>query len=135
MVCPACTKVHKTEFPEDVKQPVQYGENIQALMSYLTNYQLIPLERTAEILSDIIGQNVSEGTLVNVNSRLYKKLEEVETSTKQQLIASSVVHFDETGMRSGGKTQWLHNASTDKLTHYEVHEKRGAQAANDIGIL
>jgi transposase len=135
LVCPACNKVHKTEFPEDVKQPVQYGENIQALMSYLTNYQLIPLERAAEILSDIIGQNVSEGTIVNVNNRLYKKLEEVETSIKQQLIGSSVVHFDETGMRSDGKTQWLHSASTEKLTHYEVHEKRGAKAANDIGIL
>jgi transposase-like protein len=86
---------------------VQYGENMQALMAYLTNYQLLPLERAAEIISDIIGQNVSEGTLVNVNSRLHKNLEEVETSIKEQLKASAVVHFDETGMRSGGKTHWL----------------------------
>ncbi|MCK4259136.1 MAG: IS66 family transposase zinc-finger binding domain-containing protein [Halanaerobiales bacterium] len=26
--CPNCKKVHKTEFPEDVKQPVQYGINM-----------------------------------------------------------------------------------------------------------
>jgi len=135
LVCPNCNKVHKTEFPASVKQPVQYGENIQALMSYLTNYQLIPLERTVEILSDIIGQNVSEGTLVNVNNRLHKKLEEFETSTKHQLKGSSVVHFDETGMRSDGKTQWLHSASTEQLTHYAFHEKRGSEAAIDIGIL
>ena len=135
LVCPMCKKVHKTEFPETVKQPVQYGENMQALMSYLTNYQLIPLERTVEIISDIIGQNVSEGTLVNVNNRLYKKLEEVETSIKEQLVSSSVVNFDETGMRSDGKTQWLHSASTEQLTHYQVHQKRGSKAAEDIGIL
>ena len=135
LVCPICKKVHKTEFPETVTQPIQYGENIQALMAYLTNYQLIPLERAAEIISDIIGQNVSEGTLVNVNNRLYNKLEEVEISIKQQLIESPVVHFDETGVRCSGKTQWLHSASTGQLTHYEVHEKRGAKAAKDIGIL
>jgi transposase len=133
--CPGCGKVHKTEFPQTVTQPVQYGENIQALMAYLTNYQLLPLERTTEIISDIIGQNVSEGTLVNVNSRLHKKLEEVETSIKEQLKASEVVHFDETGLRKDGKTQWLHSASTEHLTHYAVHDKRGASATNEIGIL
>lgn len=134
-VCPACKREHTAEFPETVTQPVQYGENLQALMAYLTNYQLLPLERAAEILSDIIGQKVSEGTLVNVNNRLHEKLEGVEASIKQQLIESPVVHFDETGVRCSGKTQWLHSASTEQLTHYEVHEKRGAKAAKDIGIL
>jgi transposase len=134
-VCPDCKRVHKTEFPKNVTQPVQYGENMQALMAYLTNYQLLPLERAVEMIRDIIGQKVSEGTLVNVNNRLHKKLEDAEKSVKQQLIDSTIVHFDETGMRSNGKTQWLHSASTELLTHYTVHEKRGSKAAKDIGIL
>ena len=135
VVCPDCQKVHKTEFPETVTQPVEYGENMQALMTYLTNYQLLPLERATEIISDIIGQKVSEGTLVNVNNRVSKKLKEVETSIKQQLIDSPVVHFDESGIRCDGKTRWLHSASTEQLTYYAVHEKRGAEAAEYIGIL
>ena len=118
-MCPDCKREYEEEFPETVTQPVQYGENIQALMAYLTNYQLLPLERATEILSDIIGQKVSEGTLVNVNNKLYKRLEKVEGSIKQQLIDSSVGQFDETGMRSNGKTQWLHSASTDQRYHYE----------------
>ncbi len=130
LMCPDCEKVYKTEFPKSVTQPMQYGENIQALMTYLTNYQLIPLD-----ISDIIGQNISEGTLVNVNNRIYKNLEGVENSIKEQLIESPVAHFDETGMRSNGKTQWLNSASTEQLTYYEVHEKRGTKAAKDIGIL
>jgi transposase len=133
--CPCCKKMHKAKFPETVTQPVQYGENMQAFMIYLTNYQLLPLERATEIVSDIIGHKVSEGTLVNVNSRLHENLEDVESSIKEQLKASTVVHFDETGMRCSGKTQWLHSASTERLTHYEIHERRGARAANDIGIL
>lgn len=133
--CPDCHKVHVAKFPINVTQPVQYGENMQALMAYLTNYQLLPLERATEIISDIVGQNVSEGTFVNVNNRLYQKLEDTENSIKQQLIESPVVHFDETGVRCGNKTQWLHGASTEQLTHYAVHEKRGAVATKEIDIL
>lgn len=58
-----CNKVHKSEFPVNVTQPVQYGDNIQALMAYLTAYQLIPLNRAVEIISDILGHKISEGTL------------------------------------------------------------------------
>jgi len=135
VTCPRCKKVHKTEFPKTVTQPVQYGERMCAFMSYVTDYQLIPLERATEMISDITGQKVSEGTLVNANERLYKNLEGVETTIKDQLKNAEVAHFDETGIRHEGKTKWLHSASTENLTHYAVHEKRGAKATKEIGIL
>jgi transposase len=133
--CPECKRVHKTEFPKTVTQPVQYGENLQTLMVYLTNYQLIPLERAAETIKDLTGQDISQGTFVNTSKRLEKRLGGFEDSIKEQLKNANVVHFDETGMRCEGKTKWLHSASTDKLTYYAVHDKRGAEADKDIGIL
>jgi transposase len=134
-VCPNCGKVNKTDFPSEVTQPTQYGENMQALMNYFTQYQLIPLERAAEAVRHITGQAISEGTLVNSATKLYKQLEASVEEIKQQVTASEVVHFDETGMRSKGKTKWLHVASTEKLTYYEVHQNRGEKATKDIGIL
>jgi transposase len=38
-------------------------------------------------------------------------------------------------MRSQGKTNWVHTASTEYLTQFAIHEKRGTQATIDIGIL
>ena len=134
-VCPGCGKVHKTEFPTGVNQPTQYGENMQGLMNYLTQYQLIPLERAAEAIRDITGQSVSEGTLVNVAKSLYRKLENPVEAIKQQIIASNMAHFDETGMRSEGETKWLHVAATSTLTYLQVHDNRGEKAAQAIGIL
>ena len=62
-------------------------------------------------------------------------LDDINGTTIDQLIGAGVVHFDETGMRTGKKTKWIHSASTDELTHYTIHDKRGAAASRDIGIL
>jgi transposase len=133
--CPICNEIHITEFPERITQPVQYGENMKALMVYLSNYQLIPLERTREIIENLTGQNVSQGTIVNVTERVYENLETFEDTIKEQLKKEEIIHTDETGMRSEGKTKWIHSVSTENLTHYAIHDKRGTKATEEIGIL
>lgn len=135
VVCPVCGKIHKTQPPAGATQPTQYGENMQTLMNYLTQYQFIPMERAAEAICNITGQTVSEATLYNASTALYEQLEETVEEIKQKVIASDVVHFDETGIRSEGKTKWMHVASTETLTYYAAHEKRGEDAAKDIDIL
>lgn len=134
-ICPRCGKVHKSEFPVDISQPTQYGVNMKAQMIYLTDYQLIPLKRAVEMIEAMSGQSVSQGTLVTTSEKLYQTLENPVEAIKQQIIESKVVHFDETGMRSEGKTKWLHVASTETLTYYEMHQKRGTEATVEIGIL
>jgi transposase len=49
--------------------------------------------------------------------------------------AAPVKHLDETGFRIGGKTQWLHIASTMLLTFYRVAAKRGSLLADLSGIV
>ena len=133
--CPICGVCNKASFPEGVTQPVQYGPEIKSFAIYLNKYQLIPSDRTEELLSDLFGQPFSEGTLFTANEICYEALEGVEQEIKRQIINSPVVCCDETGARVEGKNHWLHVVSTSELTCYSIHPKRGSDAMDEMGIL
>ena len=144
-VCPVCQTCNRASFPPTVTQPVQYGERIQALAVYLMQYQLLPFARTQQLLSDLFGCSLSEGTLASILQECHQTLAPVEAAMKTErrvprriseaLTQAKVAHFDETGMRIEGKLHWLHSSSTSLLTFYAPHPKRGRDALNEIGIL
>jgi transposase len=134
-ICPGCGRLNEATFPEDVRQPTQYGSRLKASAVYLSQYQLIPYGRLSELFADIFGHNLSQATLVNANLSCYEILEPVEDEIKKQLIDSHVIHLDETGMRIKGRREWLHVVSTEYLTYYAAHHSRGADANMAMGIL
>jgi len=134
-VCTGCGQTVKGDFPEEVTQPVQYGPSLKAQAVYLNNYQLLPLARICELFEDFYGHSPSEALILEANETLVERAEPALARIKQQLIEADVAHFDESGMRVEGRLHWLHVASTNKLTYYGVHPKRGQEAMCDIGIL
>ena len=60
------------------------------------------------------GSSRKRRTLVNAATRLYNRLEEPEGEISQQVTDADVESFDETGMRSEGKTQWLYKSTAMK---------------------
>ena len=134
--CPHCGRVSHADFPAGVTQPVQYGPEIKAQMVYLNQYQMIPLERVSETLSEFYGQGVSEGTIVEACQEVAEQVNGVNTAIQAHLTdQEAVVHFDETGTRVGGDLNWLHSASTERLTFYTVHPRRGQPAMEAMKIL
>ncbi len=95
--CPVCGHVNRGEFPVDVTQPTQYGPRVRAQMVYFNVYHFIPLERTAEILSELYQQSVSDGTVVAAAVELAEQVAPVNEQIKDHLVQTgNPVHFDET---------------------------------------
>lgn len=133
--CPRCGSINKAKFPPQASNIVQYGVKINSLVSYLSNYQLIPLERVKEFMTDLFNHTLSKATVIEMNRKTHQALQPFEQAAKDQIINSSVVHADESGFYCENERQWLHCLSTETVTYYQFHSKRGKEAMDEIGIL
>lgn len=134
--CPVCGESNRAVFPEGVSQPTQYGPRIRAQMVYFNAYHFIPLARTAELVGELYGQPIAEDTVAAAVVAVAGGVEGVNGQVKTYLVETQTpVHFDETGARVKGKLEWLHSASTEQVTFYAIHPKRGGKAMDAIDIL
>jgi len=123
--CSQCGHMTQGDFPPQVHSLVQYGNTPSkgcpgvkvallgaiALGVYATMYQLLPFERTCEMLGDLFGRSgrvvsIGGGTLVNWVSGCAARLAQTQELIKLAIHGPSkgrfgcaVAHFDETGLR------------------------------------
>lgn len=128
-----CGKEHKGDC--NYTQRVQYGEGLKSLLVYFNQYQLIPNDRIQEMMKDVFGLSVSDGLIFSSAENCFNNLEDTVEMIKEGLKESSLIHNDETGIRCEGKTQYIHCASNEHLTHFAIHSTRGYKAIEEIGIL
>ena len=133
--CAACGTKTRGLFPDGVNAPVQYGIRIQSLVIYLLHYQLLPEDRLAELMADLFGVKLAAATIARMSRTCAERLRGFAETVRDLVAGAPVKHMDETGFRIGGKTQWLHVASTALLTFYRVCAKRGSLLANVVGIV
>jgi transposase len=132
-----CACGHKTKagFPVAASAPAVYGPGVRALAAYLAVHQHLPLERTAQLFCDLLGQEVSVGALSKILTEAADATTEFTEHTRVLLREADTVHFDETGARVNGRLAWVHGASNAWLTLLDCHERRGRVAMEDLGII
>ena len=133
--CAACGTQTRGAFPDGVTAPVQYGTRIGAFVLYLLHYQLLPEKRLAALMADLFGVKLVTATIARISQDCAMRFQGFADELRDLVAASPVKHMDETGFRIGGKTQWLHIASTAWLTFYRTSPKRGSLLAKVTGII
>jgi len=133
--CPMNGEQRKGEFPDNIKAPVQYGENLQALAVSLNTVGAVSVNRTHEILSGVFSIPISTGTISNMVGKCAGGITGVLEWIRQRLALSSLIQNDETGTRVDGKTIWVHCASNAWYTHLTINEHRGKDGMDAGGIL
>ncbi|WP_081611998.1 IS66 family transposase [Janthinobacterium sp. CG3] len=131
----ACGQLLRSAFPAAVTQAVQYGPNVRALEVHLTQGQLLPFARAAQLITDLYDIAISPATLLAWVDEARVALQATADAIADSLRAAPLVHADESGLRVQGKLHWLHVAANDSHTWYGVHAKRGMEAIAAQAIL
>ena len=75
-------------FPEGINHITQYGSSVRAMSVYLSQAQLIPLDRVRDCFKDQFNLPVSKGSISNFNLLAYKNLDYFEEWAKLNLFLS-----------------------------------------------
>lgn len=130
-----CGAVHVGPWPPGVNAPAQYGASVQAMAVHLNQYHLLPLARTAALLHDLYGVNLSQASIQAFAQEAAARLSPTVAAIGQAVQASPIAHADESGIRVSGKLHWLHCLVTHSLTWLAPHAKRGSAAMEALGLL
>jgi len=123
------------EFPEDVKAACQYGENLQGVIVALNTRASVPLHTLTEVISDLFGIPISQGTVYAMVQRFAKTISSTIDAIKEALVECAVCHFDGTGVYLNGKLRWVQVACTELFTWIGLGDGKSAEAMKKLGIL
>jgi len=130
-VC-SCSYMNVVDFPATVTAAVCYGSNIQALVSYLNVCQHIPYERMTQMMKEVFGVSLSEGTIDNILHRMEERLTPAYESIRERISVSEVVGADETGHSVNGKMRWAWELQTENLTYITAGHSRKKEVFTSI---
>jgi transposase len=131
----ACGSKTKASFPKAATAPAVYGPGVRALAAYLSVHQHLPLDRTAQLFCDLLGQEVSVGAIASMITEAAAGTTEFTEHVRVLLRQADTVHFDETGARVNGRLSWVHGASNEWLTLLDCHDRRGKVAMGELGVI
>ena len=133
--CPRCESTVKGAFPEDMHGALQYGDGLKAFVINLLISQMVALNRVQKLIKSMMGEVISEATLLKFVLRLHQALEDWEQQAIEDVLQSQALHVDETSLRVDQKNHWIHVYATDRITLKFLHRKRGKEAIEDINII
>lgn len=129
--CPLHGWSRDGQFPEGINGPVQYGDNLQALVVALNTVGAVSISRTHEILANVFNVPLSVATIKSMVSRCAGKLGDAIHEIGNRLVDNA----DETGVRVDKQLHWAHVLCNARYTLIEIHPKRGWETMEDIGYL
>lgn len=126
--CSNCNAETVSGLPSYLRANIQYGKNVQALITYLSVYQYLPSNRIKRFFDDVMDLPISEGTVYNILESMSKKAEPVYRTIEGLIAKSKVVGGDESGVKINGGKAWFWVFQNALLTYIKVAHSRGYES-------
>jgi len=126
-ICNKCGSETIGHMPIHLKANIQYGKNVQALVTYLSIYQYLPANRLKKFLKDVVNLPMSEGTIFNILESMSNKAQPIYQKIKEKIQSSKFVGGDETGAHINKIKAWFWVFQNNTLTFILASYSRGYQ--------
>ncbi len=126
-LCPKCGNSQQSSYPEGVNTHIQYGNNVEATIAYLSAYQYMPFQRMKECLKHFFGLEISQGSIANILERMSFKSQVVYDQIKATIMTSTQIGSDETSAKVNGKNWWVWVWQTTHSTFISISQNRGSK--------
>ena len=124
----SCGCLIRGSAPAHVRGHLSYGAGIEATVGYLNTVHHLPFKRTVELMNELFGVLMSEGSVYSMLQRLQTSCRKTYESIRNSLLEKPVVGADETGMHVNKRLQWFWTFQTSDLTYIFPHTGRGKEA-------
>ena len=111
------------------------GNGLKAYIISLLVCQMVSLNRAQKSVKAMIGQLISEATLLKFVKRLHESLADWEASAIKRLLLNPAINVDETSLRVDRENHWIHVYSAGDTTLKLLHRRRGKEAINAFDII
>jgi transposase len=134
-ICECCLRHIKN--PAPIRDLITYGNNLKSFSAMLSLEGMVSINRIRQMINELTyGRlNLSEGTISKWNKDLSVCAAPAISRIKEKLLTASILHKDETGIRTNGTLHWFHTLGNKMYTLYAAHKKRGNEADKEMGIL
>jgi len=131
-ICSNCGyENHNNNYPTSVSPNISYGQNIMAIVSYLSSVHYLSYNRIVLAMSSLYGITISEGVVDNIIKRSSKlSTKEIEKITKE-LELSNIVGIDETGCKVDGTKYWHWAFQNSNNTLIVANKSRGTKVITE----
>jgi transposase len=134
--CPWCDAVSEGEQPAFVRARASFGPEACAQAANLTCANYVPVQRAADLMSQLAGVKVSTGWVAGVREKAAALVSGsgFMERVRELLRDAPAVHADETPARAARGMQYVHLACTAYLTHMHTGD-RSADSIDAGGVL
>jgi transposase len=123
--CPQCKK-NVEPVVTDALPGSTLGHRVLVLSAWLHYGLGNTLSQILAVFGHHLQMRLTQGGLVQMWQRLGDLLHGWYEQIHREALESAVLHADETGWRTNGKTQWLWCFSTTRVTYYMIDRCRGS---------
>ena len=130
--CPQCGVPQIAAVPVGMEPGSPFGHRIAAFITTMRYSHGISYGRMGQLLSEMLGVEMSEGAIANLLARVKGQLQSEVDGILVRLRHSRLVGSDETSARVHGKNQWEWVFQNEQVCFHIIRPSRGSGVIQEV---